>query len=149
ARERSQDALMKASKHVMFLVLTLALAWAFQAFVQSDRGSITGTVRDQNGGVVPNAKVTATNIDTGEVRKTTTGNEGAYTLSELKAASYRLTVEATGFKTASLDRIQLGVQIIRRADVTLEAGAVRERIKVTSEAPVWQTDSPARQLTFA
>jgi hypothetical protein len=130
----------------MFLLLTLALAWAFPAFGQSDRGSITGTVRDQNGGVVPNAKVTATNIDTGEVRKTTTGNEGAFTLSELKAASYRLTVEATGFKTASLERIQLGVQIIRRADVTLEAGAVSEKITVTSEAPVLQTDSPAQQL---
>ena len=137
---------MKARKTVIFLLLTFALAWAFPAFGQSDRGAITGTVRDQNGGVVPNAKVTATNIDTGEVRKTTTGNEGAYTLSELKAASYRLTVEATNFKTSSLDKIQLGVQIIRRADVTLEAGAVSEKITVTSEAPVLQTDSPAQQL---
>jgi Carboxypeptidase regulatory-like domain len=137
---------MKALKTVMFLLLTLALAWAFPAFGQSDRGSITGTVKDQNGGVVPNAKVTATNIDTGEVRKTMTGNEGAFTLSELKAASYRLTVEAAGFKTSTIDKFQLGVQIIRRADVTLEAGAVSEKITVTSEAPVLQTDSPAQQL---
>ena len=72
---------MKAHKTVMFLLLTLALAWAFPAFGQSDRGSITGTVKDQNGGVVPDAKVTATNIDTGETRKTTTGAEGAFTIS--------------------------------------------------------------------
>ncbi len=137
---------MKARKTVMCLPLTLALAWASPALGQSDRGVITGTVKDQNGGVVANAKVTATNIDTGEVRKTATGNEGAFTLSELKAASYRLTIEAAGFKTAAIDRIQLGVQITRRADVTLEAGAVSEKITVTSEAPVLQTDSPAQQL---
>src|SRR5882672_1752320 len=105
--KRFQEDLMKVRKTVMSLLLTLALAWAFPAFGQSDRGAITGTVKDQNGGAVPNAKVTATNIDTGEARKTTTGNEGSFTLSELKAASYRLTVEATSFKTASIDRIQL------------------------------------------
>src|SRR5262245_28627238 len=127
---------MNVRKIVMCLPLMLALAWAFPTLGQSDRGSITGTVKDQNGGFVPNAKVTATNIDTGETRKTMTGNEGAFTLSELKASSYSLTVEATGFKTAAIDRIQLGVQIVRRADVTLEAGAVSEKVTITSEAPV-------------
>jgi carboxypeptidase family protein len=134
------------TKTMMLLPLMLALAWALPTFGQSDRGAITGTVRDQNGGVVPKAKVTATNIGTGETRKTTTGDEGSFTLSELKAASYRLTVEATGFKTALIDGVQLGVQIVRRADVTLEAGAVTENVTVTSEAPVLQIDSPAQQL---
>ncbi|HEY8462212.1 MAG TPA: carboxypeptidase-like regulatory domain-containing protein, partial [Blastocatellia bacterium] len=137
---------MKAREIVMCLPLSLALAWAFPSFGQSDRGAITGTVKDQNGGVVPNAKVIATNIDTGETRKTETGNEGAFTLSELKAASYRITVEAAGFKTAAIDRIQLGVQIVRRVDVTLEAGAVSEKVTITSEAPALQTDGPAQQL---
>src|SRR5215467_8037554 len=137
---------MKARKTVMLLPLTLALAWASPAFGQSDRGAITGTVKDQHGGVVPDAKVTATNIDTGETRKTTTGSEGAFTISELKAAPYRLTVEADGFKIATIDRIQIGVQIIRRADVALEAGAVSEKVTVSGEAPVLQTDSPAQQL---
>src|SRR5215471_5345224 len=122
---------MKAHKTLTLLLLTLALAWAFPVFGQSDRGAITGTVKDQNGGVVPDAKITATNIDTGETRKTKTGAEGAFTLSELKAAPYRLTVEATGFKTATIDRIQIGVQITRRADVALEAGAVSEKVTVS------------------
>jgi hypothetical protein len=137
---------MKVHKTVMFLLLTLALAGAFPALGQSDRGAITGTVRDQSGGVVPNAKVTATNIDTGEARKTTTSNDGAFTLSELKAAAYHLTVEAAGFKSASVDKIQLGVQLTRRADVTLEPGAISEKVTITSDAPVLQTDSPAQQL---
>ncbi|MGH9915788.1 MAG: carboxypeptidase-like regulatory domain-containing protein, partial [Pyrinomonadaceae bacterium] len=137
---------MNAHKYLIFFLLALILALGSTAFGQSDRGTITGTVTDQNGGVVPNAKVTATNIDSGEVRETTTGDEGNFTLPELKAALYRLTIEAAGFKTASINSIQLGVQTTRRADVKLEVGAITESITVSSDAPVLQTDTPVQQL---
>src|SRR5206468_806138 len=107
------------------LVALLAGAWA-PALGQSDRGAITGTVKDPKGGVVPDAKVTATNLESGEVREAKTTGEGTYILPELKAAPYRLTVEASGFKTATIDKIQVGVQITRHADVTLELGSISE-----------------------
>ncbi|PYU87969.1 MAG: hypothetical protein DMG08_26880 [Acidobacteria bacterium] len=127
------------------LVALLAGAWA-PALGQSDRGAITGTVKDPKGGVVPDAKVTATNLESSEVRQAKTTGEGTYILPELKAAPYMLRVEATGFKTATIDKIQVGVQITRHADVTLELGSINESVTVSSDAPVLQTDSPVQQL---
>ena len=111
---------------------------------QSDRGSIRGTVTDPNGAVVPNAKVTITNVETNETRETTTNDEGSYNVPELKAAVYRLQVEAAGFKSATIDSVQVGVQIIRNGDVTLEIG-VGASVVVTDEPSVINTESPVQQ----
>jgi hypothetical protein len=138
---------MKALKSLTYASLMLILLWAAPAFGQSDRGSITGTVTDPNGAVVADATVTATSLQTGEVRETTTSGEGNYTLPELKAAPYKLTVSKQGFKTAAIDTVQVAVQVVRRADFTLEIGEIGTTVTVTSDdaAPVIQTDSPVRQ----
>src|SRR6266540_3202951 len=68
------------------LVALLAGAWA-PAFGQSDRGAITGTIKDPKGGVVPDAKVTATNLESGEVREARTTGEGTYILPVLQTDS--------------------------------------------------------------
>ncbi len=111
---------------------------------QSDRGSIRGTITDPNGGLIPNAKVTVTNVETNEVRETTTSDEGNYNFPELKAANYRIQVEAAGFKTATLDTVQVGVQVIRNGDVQLEIG-VGASVTITAEPSVLNTDSPVQQ----
>ncbi|MFL6208578.1 MAG: carboxypeptidase regulatory-like domain-containing protein [Pyrinomonadaceae bacterium] len=136
---------MKVHKSVVLGLLALILVWAVPAFGQSDRGSITGTVTDPNGAVVADAKVTVTSLDSGDLREVTTSSEGTFTIPELKAAPYKLTVEAPGFKTATIDKVQVAVQVTRRADVKLEIGAVGESVTVSSEAPVLQTDSPVQQ----
>jgi hypothetical protein len=129
------------------LCATFFLLLTSIAFGQSDRGAITGTVRDQSGGVVPEAKVTVTNVSSGEVRHTTSGSEGSFHLPELKAATYKLFVEAQGFKSATIDEIQVGVQTTRRAEVTLEPGDISESVPVTADiAPTLQTDTPVQQL---
>lgn len=123
-----------------------AFMWASPAFSQSDRGAITGTVSDPSGAVVLNARVTATNLDTGEVRETTTNEQGNYTLPELPADPYRLAVEAPGFKTATIEGIQVAVQVTRTADVRLEVGVASETVTVTAEdTAVIQTETPVRQ----
>jgi hypothetical protein len=127
-------------------VLAAVLSCFSPASAQSDRGAITGTVTDPQGAVVANAKVTATNLETGETRETRTTAEGSYILSELRAGPYRLSVEAPGFKTATIDRIQVAVQVTRRADVKLEVGQLGETVSVSAEASLLQTDSPAQQL---
>ncbi|MFL6227402.1 MAG: carboxypeptidase regulatory-like domain-containing protein [Pyrinomonadaceae bacterium] len=126
----------------LFVLLSIvAPAWA-----QSDRGSIAGSVTDPTGAVVPNAKVTATNLDTNEVREVTSGGEGNFTLPELKAGPYRVSVEAAGFKTATLDNVQVGVQVTRTVNVKLEIGAVGESVTVSADsAPVIQTETSVRQ----
>jgi hypothetical protein len=128
------------------MLFTLLLALTAPAWAQSDRGRITGTVTDPSGAVVPNAKVTATNTETNEAREATTSGEGNYTLPELKAGPYRVSVEAAGFKTATLDNVQVAVQVARTVDVKLEIGAVGDVVNITSDAaPVIQTETAVRQ----
>ncbi|MDX6693464.1 MAG: hypothetical protein QOF02_1067 [Blastocatellia bacterium] len=136
---------MKANKFFAPVLLSLMLLCACVAYAQSDRGSLTGTVKDPSGALVPNAKVTATNLNSGEVRETNTSDEGSYTLPELKADPYRLSVEAQGFKTSTIDNIQVAVNVTRRADMTLEIGVVSDVVTVAADAAVLQTDTPVRQ----
>src|SRR5262245_11141674 len=91
-----------------FLFTVLA---SLPGLAQSDRGAISGTVIDQNGAAVKRAKVTVVNLDSGASREIATTDDGTFVVPELKAAPYRLTVEATGFKTMTLDRLQIAVQV--------------------------------------
>ena len=134
---------MKAIKNIFcFSLVFFALVWS--AFGQSDRGSIRGSVTDPNGALVPNAKVTVTNVDTGEVREVTSGDAGSYSVPELKAANYRVIVTAEGFKSATVDDVKVGVGVIRTTDVTLEIG-VGETVTVTSEPSIINTESAVSQ----
>jgi len=69
--------------------------------------SLRGTVKDQSGGVVAAASVTLANTGTGISRTTTTGNDGGYLFDLLQVATYRLTVEKSGFATFVQDGIGL------------------------------------------
>lgn len=136
---------MKSYKLLVALVSMALLLCAAPAYAQSDRGAITGTVTDPSGAVVGGAKVTATGLETGEVRETTTSSEGSFTIVELKANPYKVTVEAQGFKTSSLENIQVAVQTTRRLDITLEIGEISNVVTVTDEGTPLLADSPVRQ----
>jgi hypothetical protein len=129
--------------------IIVVLACIIPTFSQSDRGSLVGTVTDPNGAVVADAKVTVTGIESGEVRETKTSSEGTFTVPELRAAPYRITVEAAGFKTATVEKVQIGVQVTRRADIKLEVGAVGETVTISSEATVLQTESAVQQTNVS
>src|SRR4051812_27981313 len=98
---------MKAARLVAGLLFLLSIP--IVSFGQTDRGTITGTVTDPSGAVVSGAKVTVTNSANGEVRDTTTGKDGSYTLPQLPAAPYKVSIEAEGFKSSS-QTVQLPVQ---------------------------------------
>jgi hypothetical protein len=78
---------MTSRKRFVAATLFMLLALVATAWAQSDRGSITGTVTDPGGAIVPKAKVTATSLDTGAVREATTSDDGHYTLPELKGSA--------------------------------------------------------------
>src|ERR1044072_3789672 len=143
-----REAYMKFQRLTLATLLLLILALCAPAYAQSDRGAITGRVVDPSGAVVPGAKVTATNVDTNGMAETKTSDEGNFTFPQLQAAPYRLTVEATGFKTATVENIQVGVQITRSVEVRLEVGGVGDAVTVSAEATaVLQTNTPASRLT--
>jgi hypothetical protein len=129
-----------------YAAILLAIFAAITVFGQSDRGALNGAVTDAGGAIVQGAKVTVTNLNTGESRETTTTAEGFFTFPELSANAYRLTVEAQGFKIAVVDNIQIGVQTTRRADVQLQAGDVSETVTISAGQAELQTDTPVKQL---
>ena len=133
---------MKARNLPLVGLLVLVLAGVFPVLAQSDRGAITGRVTDQNGAVVTNAKVTAANLETNEVREVTTNDEGNFSIPQLQAASYTLKVEAAGFKTASIEGVRIAVQITRTVDVTLEVGAIGDTVMVSAESFAHWTAEP-------
>ena len=102
---------MKARRLGIPALLTIVLACVWTVTAQSDRGAITGKVKDQTGAVVANAKVTASNIETNETREATTNDEGSYTIPQLQASTYTLKAEAPGFKTAAFERVKVAVQV--------------------------------------
>src|SRR5947207_12963602 len=111
---------------VIVLFLALSPGWA-----QTITGSITGTVTDPAGAVIPNATVTAKNVNTNITTEAKTTAAGVYNLLFLPVGSYTLSVQATGFKMATLAPFPLSVNQTARVDVTLEVGAITESVNVT------------------
>ena len=82
----------------ILLVSVCCFLLAISVFAQSDRGTITGTIADPAGAVVANAPIQAKNVETGVVYEGATSTTGNYTLVQLPAGSYQVTVTVPGFK---------------------------------------------------
>src|SRR5437867_85067 len=111
------------------------------AFGQSDRGTVTGTVSDATGAVIPGADVVAMNTETAARYETITTGTGNYTLTQLPAAVYQLSVELPGFKRYVRQGITVQVAQILRIDVALEVGAATDEVTVTADASLLRTES--------
>ena len=107
---------------------------------QSDRGTITGTVTDQAGAMVPGAAVAITNTDTGISTRAATTDTGNYTIPDLPAGPYQVSVTKDGFKRFVQSGITVAVAATARVDVSLQVGAATESITITSEAPLLKTE---------
>jgi hypothetical protein len=126
------------------VVRSLALIFCFCAVhlaAQTFQAQLTGEVRDVTGAVVPNAKLTATNIATGVGFTTQTNNEGIYRFPALPPAQYNVQAALTGFKTYEQGPITLQVNDIVTLNVTLQLGEASERVVVTAAAEALQTSN--------
>jgi hypothetical protein len=101
---------------------------AGSAFAQT--AQVTGTVIDSSGALVPQAKVSTANLDTGVVRESLTNASGNYIVTALLPGRYEVAAEAPGFKQLRRGPITLAVDQVARLDFTLEVGAVREAVSV-------------------
>lgn len=115
------------------LVMVMALVGSGIAWAQAT-SSLSGTVTDQTGAVIPGATVTLANMATGVVRETTTSSAGFYVFAQLAPATYRLEVIHEGFKTAVRPRVVVQVASAMTLDVELEIGAVAEVVEVEAAA---------------
>jgi hypothetical protein len=117
------------------LVVISVLAWS-----QAVNGSMVGTVTDSSGAVIPNAKVTILEVDTGSSRSTDTNDSGNYSFSDLPPGTYRVDLEAKGFKHEIRPRTDVLVNQTPRVDFQVQPGSVSDTIEVTAESPALQTD---------
>lgn len=100
----------------------------------SQTASITGTVRDSSGGVVPHAQVAARNTSTNASRSTLTNEAGTYRVTNLAPGIYDIRIEKPSFKSVEYSRVELTVDQVQTLDATLAPSGVSERVTVSSEA---------------
>jgi hypothetical protein len=120
------------------LLSILIPAWSLSAHAQSQavNGQVEGTVLDEKNASVPNAIVTATNIETGATRTVTTDQSGVYRIPLLPLGIYRITADASGFKRFVREGITLTTGQSATVDLRLEPGEVKETVTISGDAPV-------------
>jgi hypothetical protein len=110
-------------------------------FAQSDRGTVTGTVTDPSGATIPGAAIAATNSDTGTEYKAASTATGNFTLAQLPAGTYELSVTVPGFKKYVRPGIVVSVAQTVRTDVKLEVGQITETVTVEESTPLLKTET--------
>jgi Carboxypeptidase regulatory-like domain len=112
---------------------------------EAGTNTITGTVRDPNGAVIPGASVTARNEANGQVYSTTTDGNGFFRTSSIPAGSYTVVVNGQGFKTFQMTGVRVGPARPANVGVTLDVGSVSETVTVTAESGLPVNGRLARQ----
>lgn len=113
------------------------------AAAQDPRGTLSGSVTDATGAVVPSVEIRATNVSTGVTASARSNAQGRFVMPYLLAGFYTVTGELTGFKRFSQDGIQIRVGEITELVVALELGDVTETVEVTASTPVLDTTTPS------
>jgi hypothetical protein len=120
--------------HYARLMLFLAL-FALPALHAQTTGTLTGTVVDQSGAVIPQARITLLNQATNDVRQTTSNSVGYFTFAGVLPSTYTVTVEGSGFKTWRQTDITVDPGDMRKVEnVRLQTGALSETVKVEAVA---------------
>ena len=122
---------------IRFLGQTYGLVFLFAlltitASAQSNKGTIKGTIKDQNGALVQNATVTIVNVATKEERTVKTGDDGTYDAPLLDPGTYRITVKAASFPDTIQENVIVQTSSTAVVDIALTPGAGTNEVTVTS-----------------
>jgi len=130
---------------VLFLLCTFVVS---AARGQAVYGTIVGTVTDPQGAALAGAKVTVTSLAKGTVEEITTNESGNYTVGHLIPDSYKVHIEATGFKAVDVASVLVQVDQASRVDAQMQLGSVAQSVEVTGELPQLQTEKSDVSTTF-
>jgi hypothetical protein len=135
---------LKMIKFVVFawiFGLWLVLVISLPLHAQVAGGTLSGSITDPSGAVVPNAEVVIKNSATGVSRNVTTNADGFYSAANLVPGNYEVSVSASGFNTEIKKGIVINVGAQPLFNLVLQIGAVANRVEVTTEAPTVQLTS--------
>lgn len=131
------------------LALTLFLGGAGPGFAQTVSGSLSGSIVDETGGVVPGADVTLINESSKAVRRTRSNAFGFFTFAAVPAGTYTVHVEMSGFKKTEKTGVQIRVGDSRGiGQIKLGVGGVTEELVVTSQAEIVPLNSGEKSATL-
>src|SRR5215831_14415708 len=125
-----------------------ALVVSALAFAQTTSSRISGSITDPHGAAVPGASVNILNPVTGQIFTTITNTQGDFVVPSVPAATYRVTVEAKGFRTSILNDVKVDAAVPATVNARLEVGAVTETIEVEAAAEVVQSTSATVSSTL-
>ena len=119
------------------------------SFAQLINGTLTGTVYDASGAIVPEATVVAHNDSTGIDNTAKTTSTGSYNIANLPVGTYTITVTAAGFSKAELKGVQVEVNLTATNNISLQVGKGAETVEVTAIAIAIDTTTAQLQNTFS
>ena len=131
--------------HRVLILLSFALAvsivFASQVRAQVAGATLSGTINDPSGAVVPKAQVSARNTATGVTRAATTDSAGFYSIPNLLPGNYEVSVTAPGFSTAVQSNVELAVGAQQQLNIAMKIGETTQKVQVTEAAPAIQLTS--------
>ncbi len=140
-RRGSLHTLFPKGCRLLVLLTVFTLVFATIAFAQRDMGTITGTITDSQGGVVPNAKIAITEVATGQKYDVTSGSDGVFIRPALKPGTYTVAAEAKGFRRVEQQNVVLTGGDRVGVNLTLAVGDVSQSVEVSTEAALLETES--------
>lgn len=135
---------MKCLTKTLSISLLAFLALALVLSAQQTGGSISGTIKDQTGAIIPEVAITAKNSGTGVANTVRTNSAGAYSFLSLPIGTYDLEVRLAGFKDYRKKNVILNLNDALREDIVLEVGMASQTVEVNANAVHVDTNSAAR-----
>ena len=127
-------------KQIITSGLLLCFMLTGAALAQVLYGTLTGNVTDPSGAVVPGAKVSAVNVNTGVTTEAAVNDDGVYRFQALQAGTYKVSISAANFATQVSEKVSVPVNQVVRVDGQLKLAQQSQTLTVTAEAPLLQTD---------
>ncbi len=127
---RIHHLLARGTSKCLITAFALLVVMASSSVAQTSRGTVTGTVRDSSNAVVANATVTITDTSTNVSRRTTTNDAGIYRFDAVDLGTYNISVQATGFSTATENSIVIQAAHTLDLDFALKVGSTKETVTV-------------------
>jgi hypothetical protein len=128
--------------------LVILLSAAGILFAQSERGTITGTIRDSSGAAVPQAQIAITNAATNQVTNLSSNDVGDFAVPGVAVGTYNIRVDKPGFQPAETKGLTVDAATTTRADITLQLGQSRQVVEVQAAAVQLNSEDSKSSVTI-